>query len=819
MSESDSSTDVPIVPATDAAVALEAAGTDETTEPVEEVPHTDASTVAPTGAPPAAALDESTSTSAIEVEQVPRADQAPSDASSTSNEAPNTEHTAKGKPEDSLPGADGGVADGAADSDGADVPSEAPAGEGEAMTDAAAPPVPSVSSKKATIKADTPKEADPAAKAPSGEDKSGDKAKSSGKRSSPKSSKGAEKHRKSDKKKRSKHTAAQDVISTLRKSMDFDRVDSSAKELGSNFEEAVSGHCTPSRTKADGAGRAGNGDEKEGGAVKNDGGVSRHSGKHNAPVIDIPAPGEHRAYRTSRKNAGSSRDGEAPPYTGRAGPRSERHRHTDGPLAGEGKENEPYVSPLTLINVGKHVRESGGMTKGFTARPDCRSDSSGFKSCVSLTSSAPAPSRNRRNVYTPRSKRIEETGKALQKLNIPAYHRRLILDLHQRNITERYAAGNMVEDWMSAPYMEAGYSMSPEKWGRNGASPEQSARYGISPAASPRAGYDYSQRRNYSVTAGGRHEHHPRSAFNSRSPERAPYGMDNKMGNEPSYKPVISNYARRLRRSRIPCHERLYSARPASRRAKDSPGGDDETPPSTPRKQDLASKSDFELFRPHISKRARALSFAEPFYSRLHPPKRERVPSPPPEPPKPVPRLSSMKPIRVSARLLRRPTPPPPDSPPSFRPKISARARSVEPGRPFYDRLHPGKVERPPKQKAKQTTPRVSPRRSMSRRSTPAIPERLLEPPPPPPYEKYDPTFRPEISPRARALERDEPFYKRLYLTPFELEEAHALQKRRQFEHACNLQPDISERGRQAYNEKKLRRGPSKPIKAHRERH
>lgn len=517
-------------------------------------------------------------------------------------------------------------------------------------------------------------------------------------------------------------------------------------------------------------------------------------GQQMPVVVDIPVPSVHKVFHTNRGDGRVVVGDISGIYTKRKRKLVNEYR-----TEADDKENSPQISPLTLQNVGRHIRESGGVHKGYTARRCYSSESSLFKSCVSLNTDPKTASPRKRSVRRGGGRQIERTGRALQRLNIPAYHRRLIIDMHQKGISERQAEeGSNSDDWLHTAGMGRRYSVSPER----------SARLG---------GHDrLPQRRYHSTIDGNRYGYSPRGASNDRLPERRRSKRGEDYRKEHTYKPTISKFAQALPRSDVPCHERLYSARPSVQRNKNADGEDYEAPALSPRLQEFVNNSSFELFRPHISKRARALEVEAPFYDRLHPSK-EELARKRPEEPKPVstPRVSTSRPISISPRLLARREPPPPESLPSFRPMITPRAKGVECSKPFYDRLHPSKEQRARKQKEeepKSAPPRTSPRRAVS------VSQRLLEPHQPPPYEKYDPSFRPEISPRARALERDGPFHKRLYLTPYELEEAHALHRRRQFESSCNFQPEIVELMRQNYDAKKVKRGTSKPVKAHRQR-
>ncbi|RNF24330.1 hypothetical protein TcG_00815 [Trypanosoma cruzi] len=131
-------------------------------------------------------------------------------------------------------------------------------------------------------------------------------------------------------------------------------------------------------------------------------------------------------------------------------------------------------------------------------------------------------------------------------------------------------------------------------------------------------------------------------------------------------------------------------------------------------------------------------------------------------------------------------------TPPLFRPEISPRAKAIENGAPFYERLYQVKADVEPSREGKSLmqSPPISPRRpTRPIQLSPRLLERPAPPAETPPY-----SFHPQISPRAMSMESHGPVYERLY--PIKDERSAILQRQeKKFEDfLASFQPSIAER-------------------------
>ncbi|KAF8293227.1 putative Flagellum attachment zone protein 19 [Trypanosoma cruzi] len=349
-----------------------------------------------------------------------------------------------------------------------------------------------------------------------------------------------------------------------------------------------------------------------------------------------------------------------------------------------------------------------------------------------------------------------------QELAIPPFHRRLILDMEEKFRREKRSMEHSLNE----------YTFHPRT------------------TCTPR-GHLPQRRRN--PTNGGSTE----SPCQSLAMTPARSSARHKVLEEPlpTFKPEISKFARETQRPKIPYHERLYSPRPSPAQA--GPGGalNGTSPHLSPRMVELLDGATPPLFRPEISSMAKAIENGAPFYERLYQVKADVEPSregksllqsPPISPRRPT------RPIQLSPRLLERPAPPAETLPYSFHPEISPRAKAMENGAPFYERLYQVKADVEPSREGKSLlqSPPISPRRPT--RPIQLSP-RLLERPAPP-AETIPYSFHPQISPRAMSMESHGPVYERLY--PIKDERSAILQRQeKKFEDfLASFQPSIAER-------------------------
>ncbi|EKF32938.1 hypothetical protein MOQ_003202 [Trypanosoma cruzi marinkellei] len=251
-----------------------------------------------------------------------------------------------------------------------------------------------------------------------------------------------------------------------------------------------------------------------------------------------------------------------------------------------------------------------------------------------------------------------------QESGIPAFHRRLILDMEEKFQREKRSMEQSLKE----------YTFHPRT------------------AGTPRGNLP---RRRRNLTNDGSTESPSQSL--PMTPARS--SARQKVSEEPlpTFKPEISKFARETQQSKIPYHERLYSPKPSPAQA--GPGGalNGTSPRLSPRMVELSDGATPPLFRPEISPMAKAIENGAPFYERLYQIKAEVEPgregkslrqSPPISPRRPT------RPIQLSPRLLERHAPPTETITYSFHPKISPRAMSMEAHGPVYERLYPIKDER-----------------------------------------------------------------------------------------------------------------------------
>ncbi|ORC93440.1 uncharacterized protein TM35_000013170 [Trypanosoma theileri] len=454
------------------------------------------------------------------------------------------------------------------------------------------------------------------------------------------------------------------------------------------------------------------------------------------------------------------------------------------------------MTPLTIGNLGKLNGNESGIVEVEEENGDISySESSLFMSCISM------PTADMREIM--RDRKLSKEGmKAiyrqknqgrLQESIIPPFHRRLLLDMEEIRERDRRIVARSIEE----------YTFQPKTSGRRASRLPQRLQksFGAAAAAPPPPPETVTELRAASQE---------RSRSTSRRKlEAKPL---------PTFKPEISKYARETQRSAIPYHERLYTPKPAS--PGDGTGlSNSHSPQGSPRMADLIEGSNSQLFRPDISPRARAIENGNPFHHRLYPSREElerrraKSQSPPVSPRRSSPQRGN---VQISPRLLERPVPPDVPSYP-FHPEISPRAKVIENSRPFHQRLYPEKeiLQR----RAASQSPPVSPRRSSPQRGPVQISQRLLDRPAPPP-DTTTYSFRPEISPRARSISRQGPFYERLYQTKEEKEHQEELQQEYNAAFIPSFHPNITERGQRAYeNDDGVRRNVVKRLSKPKEIH
>ncbi|KAH9598925.1 hypothetical protein LSM04_004017 [Trypanosoma melophagium] len=475
------------------------------------------------------------------------------------------------------------------------------------------------------------------------------------------------------------------------------------------------------------------------------------------------------------------------------------HPLREGALQNENgmvENNGEVLSPneLTLGNIEKLTGDESGMAGIEILNNEVSyTESSLFMSCISMPTADMRDMMRRQKFsrhYVQPNYRQRNQSRA-QNSSLPPYHRRLLLDLEEKRERDRKMVERSIEEYTFQP------KTSGRRSGRLPHRVHKPAEASVSASASASGPLP--------ITTETREALQERSRAGSR---RIP-------GEEPlpSFKPEISKYARETQRPAIPYHERLYTPKPVSLGPDGVVLSNGDSPQLSPRMVDLIESSNFVLFRPDISPRARAIANGNPFHQRLYPSKEElerrraKSQSPPVSPRRPSPQRGS---VQISPRLLERPAPPPEVPSYSFRPEISPRAKNIENVHPFHQRLYPEKELL--KRRAKSQSPPVSPRRPSPQRGSVQISPRLLERPAPPP-EVPSYSFRPEISPRAKSISRQGPFYERLYQLKDEKDHQEGLQNDSNSAFISSFHPNITERGQHAYeNDDGVRRNVVKRL-------
>ncbi|RNE99067.1 hypothetical protein TraAM80_08438 [Trypanosoma rangeli] len=354
-------------------------------------------------------------------------------------------------------------------------------------------------------------------------------------------------------------------------------------------------------------------------------------------------------------------------------------------------------------------------------------------------------------------------------LAIPPFHRRLILDMEEKMQRERRALEHSLNEYTFHPQTSA-------------------VMRGRLP-----------QRRNKLTNADLSESPHQSLAVTPRRASSRRIVMEDP---RPIFTPEISKLARETQRSNLPYHERLYTTKPTLSRVNAAGVSNDPSQHLSSHMLELIDNSTSPLFHPIISPRARNIENAAPFYQRLYQTKEEmerrRRGSSAGQSPT-VPLRQSPRHIKVSQRLLERPTPPRETVMYSFHPEISPQAMSIENRNPFYQRLYQTKEEM--EQRRRGSSAGQSP--TVPLRQSPRhikVSQRLLERPTPP-RETVMYSFHPEISRRARSMGANGPVHERLYPTKEERSAVLQRQQDRFDELLASFQPSITDRGSRAYKD------------------
>ncbi|ESL09682.1 hypothetical protein TRSC58_02594 [Trypanosoma rangeli SC58] len=326
----------------------------------------------------------------------------------------------------------------------------------------------------------------------------------------------------------------------------------------------------------------------------------------------------------------------------------------------------PHTSGLTVDILRNHISNGHGEGHGGEHAEGMEyTDSSLYKTCLSPRTSDDVGLRKGRNLpkryatpnYCGRGL-VERPGQA-----IPPFHRRLILDMEEKMQRERRDLEHSLNEYTFHPHISAVL---------RGRLPQRRSKL-------TNADLSESPRQSSAAT-----------------PQRASSRRIVMEDSLPMFTPEISKLARETQRSNLPYHERLYTTKPTLPQTNAADVSDDPSQHLSSRMLELIGNSTSPLFHPIISPRARNIENTAPFYQRLYRTKEEmerrrRGSSAGQSPTVSIRR--SPRHIKVSQRLLERPTPPRETVTYSFHPEISPRARSMGSNGPVYERLYPTREE------------------------------------------------------------------------------------------------------------------------------
>ncbi|KAH8605643.1 hypothetical protein ERJ75_001612200 [Trypanosoma vivax] len=382
----------------------------------------------------------------------------------------------------------------------------------------------------------------------------------------------------------------------------------------------------------------------------------------------------------------------------------------------------PPFSELTMSNVRRHAQQFPGARHPFANHGQSFSEeSSQFRSCVSQDAMS---LENACDILQMRlSKRLRYDGAREQRASMPS-HQRQAKNMAEGGVRGRKTVDADVDNYVSkmrAGLKTDGRGRGPQPW------PGRAGRPGTS-------GHPATARHSLSGPPGRR--------------VIQPSRLEEEL--KLTFRPNISKYAHALPRNQVPCHQRLYTPRDVTPRRRTVGITDDQMPPPSSRVRELMDSMNCVLFQPNISRRAKAIENEKKFSDRLYPAKelerlrRDKARSQSPGcSPRRSPAISPHPSLRHTREVERAER--------SFRPAISPRARRMEYGEPFYERLYPCKESRMDEHDREANTPCNSPRQA-AREGRAVSPRHSARPGRP--SERAVPSFRPDISPRSEASRR-----------------------------------------------------------------